>query len=184
MPKYCPSCGGEVKEGFKFCLSCGVQLQTDTITQPQQPTQPPVAQQQTNISQQIVPMQPKKTNMKLIGGIIAIIVVIVVIALVLFLFVGGGDSDSRFVGTWSYYEPTSGMSVIYKFNGDGSLEAGTDMGTMKVGNWRVSGDQLCIEMTVSSFGSIGEQCGPFSFSADGNQLTLTSAGQSITFAKQ
>ncbi len=38
MVKYCPSCGVEVKEGFKFCLGCGAQLQADTAAQPAQGT--------------------------------------------------------------------------------------------------------------------------------------------------
>jgi hypothetical protein len=187
MVKNCPSCGAELKEEYKFCLSCGVPLQQDAGTQQQPPAQPSTTQQQSYTQpSQIAPSQPRKINMKLIGAIITIIVVVIVIALVLVFFIGGGGSDSRFVGTWAYEEPTYGMNVIYKFNSDGSLEAGMDMETMKVGNWRVSGNNLCFEITVASFLEIdmGEQCGPFSFSSDGSQLTLTSGGQSITFTKQ
>jgi len=172
MAKECPSCKAEVKEGHKFCLGCGAQLQTDAPAQPQQPTQPPAMRQQTYTQPQpVAPMQPKKTNMKLIGGIIAIIVIVVVVALVAFMFIGGG-SDSRFVGTWAYEEPTLGMSIVYKFNGDGSLEAGSDLGTIRIGTWSVSGNQLCMNIDVASYGS-GEQCGSYSFSTDGSELTLT-----------
>ena len=120
--------------------------------------------------------------MKIMGAIIAIIVIIVVVALVVFMFMGGG-SNSRFVGTWAYDDPFSGM-LVYKFNGDGSLEFGTDLGTMEIGTWRVSGNQLCMTITAESYGSTGEQCGSYSFSSDGSEMTLTMKGQSMTFTKQ
>ena len=191
MTTNCPSCGAVVKEEFKFCLSCGTPLKSggavDTQnfesqvapqpSQPQQPIQPPPPSGQTyGQTQTYAPMQPKKSNMKLIGGIIAIIVVIVVVALVVFLLLGGGGIDSNLVGTWEYTEPTSGMSIVYIFNSDGSLEMGMDNMTQEIGTWRVSGGQLCME-------SLGQEtCG--SYSIDGNQLTLSFQGQTMTFYKK
>ena len=191
MTNKCPNCKAEVKEGYKFCLSCGAPLQTvgaaDTqnfesqvappSSQPQQPTPPPPPSGQTyGQTQTYAPMQPKKTNMKLIGSIIAIIVIIVVVALVVFLFIGGGGIDSNLVGSWEYTEPTSGMSIVYIFNSDGSLEMGIDNITQQIGTWRVNGGQLCIE----SIGQEQEQCVSYSLSSDGSQLTF----HSMTFNKK
>ena len=45
MPKYCPECGGTVKEGIKFCKSCGHDLKktTETKTSAQPVTHTPPA---------------------------------------------------------------------------------------------------------------------------------------------
>lgn len=204
MSSNCPSCGAEVKEGFKFCLSCGAQLEATgstatndpvdsqtfedqvaqqnapaeagtTMSQPEPPTsQPSMPQQSYGQTQPHAPMAPKKTNIKLIGGLIGVIVAIIVVVLIVFMFMGGG-SDSRFVGSWEYEE--AGMSMVYKFNGDGSFEFGIGSSTEPTGTWSVSGDQLCFE-------ALGQQqCGAYSFSSDGTELTLTMQGQSITLTK-
>lgn len=207
MSSNCPSCGAEVKEGFKFCLSCGAQLEATGITatndpvdsknfedqvaqqnapaeagttmsQPEQPTsQPSMPQQSYGQTQPHAPMAPKKTNIKLIGGLIGVIVAIIVVVLIVFMFMGGG-SDSRFVGSWEYEEPTSGMAIVYNFNEDGSFEARMDSTPVGTGTWNVNGGQLCMEILGQ------QQCGTYSFSSDGTQLTVTSEGQSITFTKK
>ena len=187
MKNKCPNCETEVKEGFKFCLSCGAPLQSNVpvdtqnfesqvATPPtqQQPTQPSPKEQTYGQTQTHAPMQPKKTNMKLIGGIITIIVVIIVVALVVFLFIGGGGIDSNLVGTW---ETEEFGGLVYKFNSDGSLEMGIENMTQEMGTWSVSSGQLC--MTI--FGQV-ETCG--SYSLDGNKLTMTFQGQTMTFYKK
>ncbi|MCK4364818.1 MAG: zinc ribbon domain-containing protein [Thermoplasmatales archaeon] len=185
MVKYCPNCGVEVKEGFKFCLGCGAQLQTDAAAQPaqapaappvqpQQPIPPPVAPQQG-----YAPMPPQKSNMKLIGAIIAIVVIVVVVALVLVLFMGEGisGSDSRFVGEWEQSnEYMSG--ITWSFKSGGSFES---MG-IEVGTWRVNGNQVCI--TPSHGGSGAEVCYDYTFSPDGNTLTLSFSGVETELTKK
>ena len=171
MPSYCPSCGAVVKEGSNFCLSCGAKLQKDDTVQTQQPTQSPATQQQIYTQPQpITPMQPKKTNMKIIVGIIAIIVVVIVVALVIILFIGGGATDSRFVGEWEQFNDY--ISVTWNFKSGGSLEI-MDIGA---GTWSVNGDKLCINPSSQYGGMTGEMCYNFEFSNDGNTLTLTLVG--------
>ena len=110
------------------------------------------------------------------------------IVVVVFLLMGGG-SDSRFVGTWEYTtEEFGGMSMGYKFNGDGSLEITSSFGNFKFGSWSVKGNQLCFEadenLPYGTEGLIGEQCSNYSFSSDGRQLTLTYNGSSIILTKK
>jgi hypothetical protein len=122
--------------------------------------------------------------MKLIGAIIAIIIVIAVVVVVVFLFMGGASRPGELVGTWTYSEPTSGMTVVYKFNGDGTLEAGTSGYTMKVGTWHTSGNQICFEASDDvPFGTSGleDQC--VDYVIDGNELIMTYLGSSITLTK-
>ena len=120
--------------------------------------------------QPITPMQPKKTNMKIIMGIIAIIVVVIVVALVIILFVGGGATDSRFVGEWEQFEDY--ISITWNFKSGGSLE----IMDIEAGTWSVSGDKLCINPSSQYGGMSAEMCYNFKFSDDGNTLTLTLAG--------
>jgi hypothetical protein len=205
MVNKCPSCGEEIKKNFKFCLNCGYKLTADeqtttkveSITSSAGPTpketttsvpspQKPIPQQAYEPSYTGSQTQPKKSNMKIIG-ILGIIIAIIVIIVILFLLIGGG-SDSRFVGTWEYSEPTTGMTFGYVFNGDGSLEVTSDYGSFKVGKWRVSGNQLCFEADESfstvTTGLFEEQCINYSFSSDGRQLTITSSGVPMTFTKK
>ena len=183
MGKYCPGCGSEIKEGSKFCQNCGAQIQIETISStfedqvaqpPRQqvpvqtppPSLVPPPQQQTGQTQAYAPMPPKKSNNKLIATIVAIVVVVVIIGIIYFLFLGSG-SDSRFVGEW---EQESGyITVPWIFKSDGSFEF---MGIE--GNWRVSGDQLCIETVWEEIS--GEMCYDYVFSDNGNTLTLTYNG--------
>lgn len=205
MVDKCPSCGEEIKKDFKFCLSCGYKLTADeqTATKPETttssaepipketttsvpPPQEPVSQQSYEPSYSDSQTPPKKSNMKIIG-LLGIIIAIIVIVVIVFMLMGGG-SDSRFVGTWEYSEPTTGMTIGYVFNGDGSLEVTSDFGNFKVGNWRVSGNQICLEadesLPTGTDGLFGEQCVNYEFSSDGRQLTMTYSGSSMTFTKK
>jgi hypothetical protein len=181
MPN-CPKCGAEVKEGFKFCLGCGAQIQTGTsqvppVTKPAPQTQqttPPPAQQPSQQMYAAVP--PKKSNTKLIIGVVAAIIAIVVVVIVVVLFIGGGTvGDSALVGTWSYEDPTMG-SFAYTFNSDNSVDITMGEATMEVGTWSTNGDQLCV-----SFMEMGEQCSTYSIS--GNQLTWSYMGDTLTLTK-
>jgi len=168
MPKNCSSCGAEVKEGFKFCLSCGAQLQAEAAQLP--PAAPVPPPQNISQTQTYAPMQPKKTNMKLIGILIAVIAAVVIVALVVFLFIGGGATDSRFVGEWEQFSDY--ISVTWDFKSGGSLE----IMDIEAGTWSVSGDKLCVNPSSQWGGSSGEMCYNFEFSDNGNTLTLTIAG--------
>jgi len=183
MGKYCPGCGSEVKAESKFCQSCGAQIQTKTdpnwfenqVAQPPRqqvpvqtppPSLVPPPQQQTGQTQAYALTPLKKSNKNIITAIIAIVIVVVIIGIIYFLFLGG-ESDSRFVGEW---EQKSGyITVPWIFNSDGSFEF---MGIE--GNWRVSGDQLCIEAVWEEIS--GEMCYDYVFSDNGNTLTLTYNG--------
>ena len=208
MVNNCPNCGIEVKEDFKFCLSCGQDLsainfaenQSNTFDEPldnsqrqtneplnvNTPTQETIIQ---NINYQDTHMTggPKTSNLKLFLVLFAVIIAVIIILVVVFFGLGGG-TDSRFVGTWEYTEPTSGLTVGYKFNGDGSLEVTSDFGNFKVGKWRVSGDQLCLEpdgsFDMGMTGLIGEQCTSYSLSADGTQLSINSDGTPLVLTKK
>jgi len=181
MPKYCPSCGTEVKEGFKFCLSCGAQLQAQ-VTQtppppaaapappPQQPTPPPIMPQQS-----YTPIQPKKTNTKLIVGIIVAIVAVVVVLLVVFLFLGGGSSSADLVGTWTAQsvvmdgdsqEVSSGSYITLQ-------SGGTYVSSGDSGTWEVRNNKLYI---VSSSGNDQFNNLGLDYQISNNRLTLSYSG--------
>ena len=175
MSKYCPSCGAEVKQGYKFCLSCGAQLKEASAQPPPGQTQVPPPQD-LNQPQAYVPMQPKKTNMKLIGMLVAIIVIIIVVVAIVLIFLGGGATDSRFVGEWD--------SSLY---GTWDFKSGGDLNIMSVnaGTWSVSGDKLCITFNSQWGGSTEQICYNFEFSNDGNTMKLSLAGVEFgTFTKK
>jgi hypothetical protein len=184
MVGYCPNCGVEVNEGHKFCLNCGAELGSSTFDEQvaQTPTVAPVPTQQPyGQTQGYMPMQPKKSNMKIIIALIAIIVVVVVVILAVFFLLGGG-ADSRFVGEWEY-TITPGYSLDMKFNSDGSVAIGyNDEYGGTLGEWEVEGDQLC----VSGEGGQDRSCMKYTFSNNGNTLTLENFPSigTITFTKK
>jgi TM2 domain-containing membrane protein YozV len=191
MHNFCSSCGAKIKGDYKFCLNCGAQIKTktgpssfeDQVAQPPKQKPPaktprpapvPPPQQQTGQTQAYAPTQPKKSNTKLIAGIIAIVVVVVIIVIILFLLSGDvlenimGGSDSRFVGEWE--QRSEYITISWTFNSDGSFEI---MGIE--GTWRVSGDKICME--ADYWGEYaGEMCYGFKFSNNDNTLTLQDNG--------
>lgn len=199
MAKYCPSCGAEVKEGFKFCLNCGATLQPEATAstfeeQVAQPSEqafstqtPPVAPvpppQQPMPQQTYAPMQPKKTNIKLIGGIIGIVVAIVVVILVVFLFLGGGGAE-QFIGTWNVETTGLGANIQWTFKDDGTLEQTYDYGygtpSTTTTTWKVENNKLYIGDTSGMDLPIDTGMS-YAFSDGGNKLTLSYSygGQSI-----
>ena len=208
MVNICPNCGTEVKEDFKFCLGCGQDLTTvnfaenqpndveTSLDNSQLQAHEPInnnIQSQQQIDQNInynetdMTRGPRKSNMKLFLVLFAVIIAVIVILVVVFIGLGGG-SDGRFIGTWEYTEPTSGMTVGYKFNGDGSLEVTTDFGNFNFGKWRVNGDQLCLEpdgsFDMGMTGFIGEQCTSYSFLNNGTQLSINSEGTPLVLTKK
>lgn len=155
MVKYCPNCGVEVKEGFRFCLGCGAQLQADAAAQPAQispPVTPPIQQQQpmppTVAPQQgYAPISPQKSNMKLIGILIAVVVIVVVFLIVLLFARGlGGGSADDFVGTWSVSSMEIDTGAEWTFSNDGALAMTYDYGygdPYSVTNtWRLENNML------------------------------------------
>ena len=209
MAKFCPNCGTEVKEGFKFCLSCGAQMQAkgkgskaanDTVdpksfeeqaaaqpgaapaVQPQQQPMPPPAMPQQGYggqTQTYAPMQPKKSNAKLIGGIIGIVVAVVVILVVVILLTGGnlgflGGSSGDLVGTWNIESvvmdgESQTSSGYLTLDSDGTYVASGDSGT-----WEVRNGKLYITSSVSGsspFDDIG-----LDYQVSGNRLTLSFSG--------
>ena len=177
MVKYCPSCGAEVKEGSKFCLGCGAQLQAEASAPQAAQTPPPVAPvpppQQPMPQQTYAPTQPKKTNTKLILGIIIAIVAIVVVLLVVFLFLGGGGLSGeagKFVGTWEV-DISGFFTYEMKFNSDKSLEYGMSGYSSVVGTWDVQDGKLVTEITASGSDLVSQEY-DYEFSNGGNTLIL------------
>ena len=166
MSKYCPSCGAEVKQGYKFCLSCGAQLKGASAQPSPSQTQVPPPQD-LNQPQAYTPMQPKKTNMKLIGMLVAIIVIIIVVVAIVLIFLGGGATDSRFVGEWEQFSDYTSITWDFKSGGDLYIMS------VKMGTWSVSGDQLCISPSSEWGGSTAKVCYNFEFSDNGNKMTLS-----------
>ena len=190
MAKFCTKCGAQLTEGAKFCTSCGA-----NIEQPSTPEKTPqtTSSQPTNYT----PMPPKpKSNMKIIGAILAVIIAVVIVLVVVFMFLdldlggsddnngsSGGTADSRFVGEW--YMDTGYGNMTYNFKSNGNLAISmyeTVLGD--VGTWTVSGDQLCIEFNSQwaelAGGEDLSQCIDYEFSDGGNTLTLTQNGSSPT----
>jgi hypothetical protein len=186
MSNFCTSCGAKVEEGYKFCLSCGAQIQPESttelnifegnasqtlstgITSSESPQQPLSQQEHTPT------IKSGKSNKKLVIGIIVFFAIIIVIAIVIFIL-SGGATDSRFVGEWiiTNGDETFG-SMIFEGNGDWKISY---MGTsMKIGTWRVQGDNLCFEATNFPEGiypsQIGTQCYQYEFTNNKNTLTL------------
>jgi len=180
MVKYCPSCGTKVKEGSKFCLSCGAELQTkisggqDTQTlSAQAPLNQQPMQQQT-----YAPMQPKKSKKGLIIAVIAIITIVIIIAIVLLLLGGTLSGDaSKFVGTW---ESNIGGYSTYemKFNSDKSFEYGLLGYSIKVGTWDVRNNKLILAITEIGTGLTSQEF-DYEFSNGGNTLSLKSQGINV-----
>jgi hypothetical protein len=182
MPKFCGNCGAEVKKGYKFCLSCGKEINAITAkstTQPQtiqtqpsqtQPTPPPVVPQLG-----YAPTPPKKTNTKLLLGIIIALIAIVIVIVVVIIFVDGGGgilegSDSDFIGTW---ETNIGDFWTYQwiFNADKTLEYGLQGYTAEVGTWEVVNGKLHFKITVIG-SDLSSQDYDYEFSNGGNTLEL------------
>lgn len=184
MVKFCPKCGTEAKKGSNFCLGCGAQLQADAAAQPvqtpppavqpvqpQQPIPPPVAPQQG-----YAPMPPQKSNMKLIGVIIAVVAIVVVLVVVLLLFGGGSAGD--FVGTWSldsYVEDgessTPSDSTI-TFLSDGTYTASSVTGS---GTWGIRNNKVYI-ISPTGGGPLDDVDLDFSFDNNNNRLTISYSG--------
>ena len=187
MVKYCFNCGKEVGELNRFCLNCGAQLQS--VPEITQPSQPVYATPQAPIQQGYTPIQPKKSNMKLIGALIAIIVVVVIIiVVVLVVFRGIGGPLS---GEWKY--ESYGMTMYNKLNGDSSWEMaveqlGQKTPFVKVGTWSSESDQICFTVTITNSGmgiyETGEQCYTYELTGNGSSLSLTSTTEgSYTWTK-
>lgn len=184
MPNFCPSCGTKVEEGYKFCLSCGAQLQ-NTDTPPSNipnSQEPPATQQQPLEQSGITPaMQPKKSNKILLISIIAIIAIII-IAVVVFIFLNRGVIDNRFVGEWEI--STGGVDVLnWIFNSDGTLTMTVTDFNMDIATWSVKSNQLCLNMVENEIwgdflpeGYEDEICYDFVFSNGDNTVSLSVEG--------
>lgn len=180
MPNFCSSCGTKIEDGMKFCQNCGAQIQTKETTStfeeqvaqsqeqsiPIQISPPPIPkkQQQMGQTQAYSPMQPKKSNMKVIGVIIAFIAVLVVVLIIVFIFLEG--TDGRFVGRWEQEGSSGYASVVWNFQSDGNLNIITEtiysgINTVTT-SWNVKGNQICTPF-----------CYNYHFSDNGNTLTLS-----------
>ncbi len=207
----CPKCGAEIKKSFKFCLSCGYNLQTaasaggisaesqaaksetvSTSTQtqptgsevPAQPYQQPTSQQSYEQPPPYTPSSPKTLPIKIIGALIGIIVVVLVVVIVLMMLTG---ESGPLVGEWQ--TNTGGINIGMKINGDKSVEisaAGSPY--MKFGNWEEKNGQLCLSVVLGYSGldlPEGIQCYDYSISQDGRTMTWTALGQTaLTWTKK
>lgn len=193
MMNYCPDCGAEIKEGYKFCLNCGANLQLDSRFEEQVaqtpavnapvPVQQPIPQQTYGQTQGYAPFQPRKSNTKLIAGVIAIIVAIVVVLVLVLILFGknastnnaGSITSNDFVGTWTMdtvimngnITPVPG-ETIFIFNSDGTYEVDA-YGNITTGTWSVSNGKL---YTPNSDASSPPSM-DYQFSSDKNTLTLS-----------
>jgi hypothetical protein len=213
MVKSCPICGAEIKEDYKFCLSCGYNLQTaepsidktaemetpktepapaptqPVSTAPPPPPPPPPQPQQPPPQQTYQPPQTyeptgkKSSPMKIIGILIAIIVIVVVVVIVLMMIGGAGGP---LVGEWQ--ADTFGYTYGMKLNGDHSLEmsyAGSPY--VNVGEWEEKSGQICLTMLSGYTGSggLGSMCYDYELSQDGRTMTWSLSGMTaMTFTKK
>jgi hypothetical protein len=174
MVKYCPGCGTKLKPGDIFCTSCGAKTDAESTVESKGWAGATVPTSQTPISQQIYPMQPKKSKMKLIMAIIAIIVIIIVIAAVLFIVLGGG-SDSRFVGTWTVESMVADGESQYTggnitFSSDGKYVA-----TGATGTWEIKNSKLYMRSSDEQ-NPLNDVGYTYEFSNSNSQLTLSFSG--------
>lgn len=193
MPNYCPNCGSEVKEGFKFCLNCGRQLQSEGTEGSSKPNEQAarttsidettsVPPPQQSMTQQSYPhiMQPTKSNKKLIMVLIAIVAIVIVISVVVFVLLGS-SADSRFVGEWELEGGDSFTGSTMTFEGNGDWKMGYLGTSFKIGIWSVQGDNICLIMTNEFLDMdqlLGDtQCYQYEFSNNGNTLTLSATGE-------
>jgi len=169
----CTNCGAPLNEGVKFCQDCGADLSVP-VAPPSAPASQPATQPQPVPPPQQTPAYTapvtKKSKTPLIIGIVVAVIAIVIILVVVLMFSGGlGGSASQLEGTWEYN--IGGVSLLYKFNSDGSFEVGSGT-TVPAGNWNVDGDQLCFSYS-SAIGGV-DSC--YTYSISNNQLTLSYQG--------
>jgi len=180
MTRYCPSCGSNLNTEDKFCLNCGIKIESKNQIMTQTSKEEKVYP-----SQQIYqPLQNKKSNIKLIMVIIAIILIIVIIAIVFIIFIGG-NYDRRFVGTWTIQSSggtTFEGTIIFESNGD--LKTGYQGIQISIGKWSTEGDRFCLEYTLGS--SYPKICCNYSFYGGGNSLIIynpTGEGNNLALVK-
>ncbi len=178
MGKFCVKCGTEIKEGYKFCLNCGAKTEIEyQVNKQNTPVDDGHLLQQVNMQQ--------KLNKKLIIALAAIIVIIIAVVIIL-LVVFGGNSDSRFVGSWvvqSGGDSTFSGSLIFESNG--ILKTGYLGSYITIGKWNVEGNTICFEFTITGT-AIPKICSNYSFSNGGNTLTIsdiTGTGNSIVLTR-
>ena len=178
MGRYCVGCGTEIKEGYKFCLNCGVKTEYEAQDN-NQTTQGNVGYSTQQIH------TPKKLNKKLIIAIATIVVILIVIIVVL-IVVLGDNSGGRFVGSWvvqSGGDSTFSGSLIFESNGD--LKTGYLGSQITIGQWSTEGGKICLEFTLTGT-SIPKICCNFLFSDGGNTLTIfvpTGEGNNIVLTR-
>ena len=178
MGKFCVKCGTEIKEGYKFCLNCGAKTEIEyQVNKQNTPVDDGHLLQQVNMQQ--------KSNKKLIIALASVIFIIIAVVIIL-LVVFGGNSDSRFVGSWvvqSGGDSTFSGSLIFESNG--RLNTGYLGSYITIGKWNVEGNTICFEFTITVT-TIPKICSNYSFSNGGNTLTisdLTGAGNSIVLTR-
>jgi len=195
MPIFCSTCGIKVDDGYKFCLSCGAQLQTEENTEPIKSEEKDItipSQKPISIEGYTQPSQPIKSKKFLFITLIAIIAIIIIVAVVL-IFITGGVIDHRFVGEWGISD-SDFETFNWYFESDGSLKI-TGLGAdIDFATWNVKGSKLCLKMKENEImgeyipeGFLDEVCYDFEFSDGGNTVSLSLDGSEnlvLTFCKR
>jgi len=184
MPNFCPTCVAKVDEGYKFCVNCGAQLQTENNTEPIKSEEKDSAippQQPISKEGYTQPSQPIKSKKFLLIALIAIIAITIIVAVVLILLTGG-VIDNRFVGEWGISDGEFD-TLNWFFESDGSVKiigSGVDI---DFATWSVKGSKLCLKMKENEILGeyipeefLDEVCYNFEFSDSGNTVSLSLDG--------
>jgi len=176
---FCSKCGVKLPDDSNFCAGCGYKI--------------------INTSNNNTYYDNKETNSEtfkdyVIGTIIAVVMMIIIFGIITNKSSRNPKSTTRnqsptytaanFVGTWDGVDEGSGLSTVYTFNRDGTVQS-VSIGITNRGTYRVSGNTIQITMTEGFTGILfpDGQSVRYNFRFNGNdrlQLTTTILGIRLT----